>query len=183
MRQIKFLSDLRELWAFLISPYINYQVTTFGQQYFFRWHTFFKHNINAPSLPLQNTSFLITTLILKPISKGRLAYQASFYIFPSLFASLSNWQNVFFCIAALVLQYVFEPGQPRKTSTKHEDLPDLRLENLPILKYWVVTFLRLSMFLKSLEQSLKTTNQKQEHYDLSLVIVDRLTMIATTFYQ
>ena len=39
------------------------------------------------------------------------------------------------------------------------------------------------MFLKSLEQSLKTTNQKEKRYDLSLVFVDRLTMMATALNQ
>ena len=45
------------------------------------------------------------------------------------------------------------------------------------------TLLRLPMFLKSSEQSLKTTKRKEKRYNLSLVIVDRLTMTATALNQ
>ena len=38
------------------------------------------------------------------------------------------------------------------------------------------------MFLKSLEQSLKITNQKEKYYNSSLAIIKQLTMVATTIY-
>ena len=44
------------------------------------------------------------------------------------------------------------------------------------------TLLRLAIFLKSLKRSLKITNHKKKRYDLSLVIVDQLTMIAIALH-
>ena len=40
-------------------------------------------------------------------------------------------------------------------------LPGLRLENLPVLKYWGVTLLRLLMFLKSSERSLNNQPKRR----------------------
>ena len=74
-------------------------------------------------------------------------------IFPSLFASLSGWRNAFLSTAALVLQYVFEPSQPTKTSIRPEDLS--------VLWYWGVTLLRLLMFLRSSERSLNNQPKRR----------------------
>ena len=65
------------------------------------------------------------------------------------------WQNAFLPTAALVLQYVLNQANRQRL------LPGLRPEDLPVLRYWGVTLLRLPMFLKSSERSLRTTKRKK----------------------
>ena len=64
------------------------------------------------------------------------------------------WQNALFPTAALVLQYVSNQANRQRL------LPGLRPEDLVVLRYWDVTWLKLPMFLKSLEQNLRTTKRK-----------------------
>ena len=129
-----------------------------------------KLRLLGTSTPFSGTSFSSLTSPHKCSSGNTQLYDV--YLIGSLAAKRTpSHSGVGFAIR-------FEPSQPTNTSTKPEDLPGLRPEDLPVLRYWGVTLLRLSMFLKSLEQSLKTANQKEKRYNLSLV-VDRLTMTAT----
>ena len=158
----KLWSSLRDLWALSMPCYINYQATTFWHQYSFwvvnplwAWH------LSTEYSSTKHTAMSVLQQVLKKASRQRpLPDQRAFSlsdssISPSLFASPSRWRNAFFPTAALVLRYVLNQANRQRL------LLALRPEELPVLRYWIITLLRLLIFLKSLERSSKTTKQKK----------------------
>ena len=112
--------------------------------------------------PLQSACLFTDTSMLAPIpnqsfnhAQGHLAYQASLYILQAYLPLHQVGKTHVLSRAALVLQYVSNQTNWQRL------LPGLRREDLPVLRYWGVTLLKLLMFLKSLERSVRTTKQKK----------------------
>ena len=86
---------------------------------------------------------------------------------PSVFAFLSGWRNAFLPIAALVLQYVL---------TKPTGKDFYKAWDLRIYQFWNIELSRCWDFLRSSNHQNRAKNWKKKRFNLSLVIVDRLTM-------
>ena len=97
-------------------------------------------------------------------------------ISPSLFASLSGRRNAFLPIAALDLQYVLNQANQQRL------LPNLRIYQAQDQKTscYVV---KIPYVPEVIGTELKNNQAKRKHYDLSLVIVHQLIMIATALHQ
>ena len=130
-------------------------------------HQLSSYDFRVPVLFLSTMSIL--QQVLKKASRQRpLPDQRAFSlsdssIFLSLFVSPSGWQNAFFPTAALVLQYVLNQANRQRL-----------LSGLKILRCHVV---ETPYVPEVIGTELKNNQAKRKHYDSSLVIVNRLTMI------
>ena len=134
------------------------------------------------TIPHQLSSYAFRTSVLPSVALSLWARHLRTNVYLRTYSYMTvtllvlYWQNAFLPTAALVLQYVLNQANRQRL------LPGLRPEDLPVLRYWGVTLLRLPMFLKSSERSLNN-QPKRRTFDSSLVIGDRLTMTATALNQ
>ena len=121
----------------------------------FWWHLCTKFS-SAKRTPLYNyiNAGTSTKSKLQPCPRTFSLSSLPLY-FPSVFASPSSWQNAFLPTATLVLRYVLNQANRQRF------LPGLRPENLPVLRYWGVTLLRLFKFLKSSKRSLNNQSKRR----------------------
>ena len=163
--------------------YIDYQATIFKNQYSFKWHFCF-NDISTQSYPLQKARLLTATLILGLVpnqgfkyAQKRLAYQTSLYFFETIDSTASLYlRNSCSPQNFIGSATRFEPSQPAKTSTKPETWG---FTSPQILKYYVVKALYVPEVIRT---ELKNNQAKKEHYDLSLVIVNCLTISDACIY-
>ena len=144
---------LRDLWALLISFHIYYHATTFEHQYFFEWHILFEPDTLALSACLWNAQLLYPIFLFL---WGHCLSIRSLFAELMFFPELRQFCNTFWTkLVNNNLHQTWGPTSPE------------------ILRYYVV---KASYVPKIIRTELKNNQAKKEHYDLSLVIIDRLTM-------